>query len=96
MNGPDFDFDNPDALERKALVKAMEDAKAKALLLAQASGASLGEVVTISQNGFSGPPGPRPLLARGMMAMASAVAEEPIAAGEQRFTSTVTVTFALK
>jgi uncharacterized protein YggE len=96
VDGPNFDFDNPDALERQALQKAVEDARSKAELLAHAAGATLGEILTLNQSGFSGPPGPRPM----MMAMKSmamtANAEEPISAGEQRFTASVSATFALK
>ena len=51
VNGPQFEFENPQALRRQALVKAMEDAKAKAALLAQNAGASLGEVLTITESG---------------------------------------------
>jgi len=96
VNGPDFDFNNPQALERQALAKAVEDAKAKAGILAQSAGAVLGEVMTITQNSSPNWPGPRPMMmARTMMASAPP-AEEPIVAGQQDFTSNVTVTFALK
>ena len=96
VNGPDFDFDNPQALERQALAKAVEDAKAKAGILAQAANATLGEVLTITQNGSGNLPGPRPLMMRAMAMPAAVNAEEPISAGEQSFTSNVTLIFALK
>ena len=95
VEGPNFEFDNPQLLERKALAMAMEDAKAKAAVLAEAGGASLGEVMTIEQNGGINWPVRRPLMARAAM-MPSAAEPEPIETGEQAFNSTITATFGLK
>jgi uncharacterized protein len=96
VNGPNFGFDNPQELERQALVKAMEDAKDKAAALAQAAGASLGEVTTIDQGGPVAWPGPRPLFASHRAMAAQAVPSEPIETGEQNFTSNISVTFTLR
>jgi uncharacterized protein YggE len=95
VTGPNFEFDNPSQLEREALAKAMEDAKAKASTLAQAAGAALGEALTISQTGNAGWPPPRPVMAMRAKAFAES-ADTPIAAGEQGFTAEVSVTFALR
>jgi uncharacterized protein YggE len=95
VNGPDFDFDNPQQLEHKTLALAMDDAKAKAAVLAEGAGAKLGDVVTINQMGGVVWPVRRQAFAMRAMAMA-ATAEEPIATGEQSFTSNITVTFALR
>jgi hypothetical protein len=97
VNGPQFSFENPQALERKALDLAMEDARAKAALLAQAAGASLGEVLTIDEGNLT-PPVPRPFYARALMAGAAAQAAqpEPIEQGQETVQATVHVTFALK
>lgn len=96
VQGPDFDFDDPHALELKALAAAMENAKAKAATLARSGGAGLGEVWKIDQLNMGGWPGrPRPMMAKGMMAM-SAMESEPIAAGEQDFTATVQVSYLLR
>lgn len=96
VNGPDFDFDNPQQLERKALAAAMDDAKAKAAVLAEAGGASLGEVVTIEQNGEIAWPIRRAFAAGKAAMLAAPSAPEPVETGEQTFTSNVTVTFVLK
>lgn len=97
VTGPDFDFDNPQALERKALALAMDDARAKAAVLAEAAGAHLGPVESISQSGdIAWPMAPRPMLGMRMAAAAAAPAEEPISAGEQAFRSNVQVTFEIR
>ncbi|MFA5975106.1 MAG: SIMPL domain-containing protein [Elusimicrobiota bacterium] len=93
VTGPDFDFDNPQLLERKALALAMEDARAKADVLVQAAGARLGAVRTVNQSGPIAWPGRHFMASR---AMEVAGAAEPIAAGEQGFTSTIQVTFDLQ
>jgi len=95
VNGPNFNFENPQELERKALALAMEDAKAKAAVLAQAGGAGLGEVLTIDQGGPVAWPRPRPILARAMAAGGAMQVAEPVETGEESFISNVTVTFAL-
>jgi len=97
VNGPQFSFENPQALERKALNLAMEDALAKATLLVQAAGATLGEVLTIEEGSLT-PPVPRPFYARGLMAgtVAQAAPPEPIEQGQEAVQATVHVTFALK
>ena len=94
INGPQFEFENPQELERKALAEALKDAKAKAALLAESAGATLGEVLTIDE-GASYRPGPRPMMAMRAMAAAPA-AEEPIASGEETVQASVSVTFSLK
>jgi uncharacterized protein YggE len=97
VNGPQFEFENPQALERKALVLALEDAKAKAALLAETAGATLGEVVSI-QEGSTALPGPLQPRAFGALSAASAglAKEEPISPGEQTIQAMVTAAFALK
>jgi uncharacterized protein len=96
INGPQFEFDNPRELERKALESALQDARAKAELLARAAGASLGEVVTIQESGMIQPP-PRPMMFRASaVAMDKAIQEEPIAAGEETVQANVSAAFALK
>ncbi len=97
VNGPQFEIDNPKILERKALAMAMEDAKARASLLAEAAGAALGPVTQISENaGFM--PGPQPVMMRAM-AMAGRAADsapEAIQSGQQDLTVTVNAVFALR
>jgi len=99
IQGPQFDFNDPTALEHQALAAAMSEAKNKASLLAQAADSSLGEIVTINESGINFPT-PRFFATRrgGAMAMmaADAATPEPIQAGEENVTATLTATFALK
>jgi uncharacterized protein YggE len=97
VNGPDFDVDNPQTYQRKALALAFEDARSKATALTEAAGIHLGEIVSLTPGTVNFPIRPRPFMAR-QMAMAGAAAEvqEPIAAGEQTITATVTVVYALQ
>lgn len=95
INGPTFEFENPQDLERKALGLALQDAKAKAALLAQEAGSSLGEAIRIEE-GTSYRPGPRPMRAMQEKAALAYSAEEPIAAGEDNVEATITASFALK
>jgi len=95
ITGPQFGFDNPQELERKALGLALADAKAKAALLADAAGAALGEAIRIDESGSFRPPVPRPMMAMRAMA-APAASEEVIASGEEPVEATVTASFALK
>ena len=84
-------FDDPSALQDQARIAAVEDAMAKAEAMAEAAGARLGEVVTISTQGSGGA---RPaVLTRSSMA---AEAAPVIAAGEQDLRVTVSATFTLK
>lgn len=96
INGPQFEFENPQELERKALSQALADAKAKATLLAQTAGVSLGEVITIQEGAISRP-GPRPMMMRAAaMQVADAAASEPIASGEEAIEANLTAQFGLK
>ena len=44
LSGPDFSIDNPDALQVQARKLAIDDAKAKAQVLAKDLGVSLGKI----------------------------------------------------
>jgi uncharacterized protein YggE len=90
MNGLSFTLSNPRPIEDSARINAVQDAKAKATLLAEAAGVTLGAVQTISE-GFTG--GPAPTLVRREAMMASDV---PIAAGEVDVRINVAVVFAIK
>ena len=71
---------------------AVADALAKAKVLSEAAGVSLGRIVEIAEN--ARPPEPIPM----MRSMAKDFAAEavPVAAGENNYTVTVNVTFAIK
>ena len=92
VNGVSFSVDDPNALLGQAREQAIQDAKARAELLAKASGATVGEVLVITENVGSQPPMP-------LMAAAPAAADSravPVQPGEQSFSIDVQVTFALR
>jgi uncharacterized protein YggE len=91
MHGVRLTVGAPEKLLDAARTKAMADARRKALLYAEAAGAKLGRVITISEESAVTPI-PR-MMARADMAAQSAV---PIAAGEVELKATVRVSFALE
>ena len=86
-----FTNDDPSVAMTEARVKAVQDAVAKANTLAGAAGVKTGRIMGISEQSY----GPRPVpMARGMaMAAADAV---PVAAGENTYNVTVSVSFAIE
>ena len=95
VQGPDFEIDNPQMVERLALAAATKDAEAKAQAITQAAGVQLGDILEIHPEGETGPVRPRPLMMRAMAMPAAVEAEEPMEAGEQTLSATVTITFAI-
>lgn len=86
--GPTLSRSDADALYRKALADAVDDAKVRAEILAKASGRSLGRVTAIAESG-SAPPVP-------YAAKASAAQDStPVVSGEEETTASVSVTFEL-
>lgn len=77
----------------QGLRAAFNDAKAKATLLAQAAGRTLGRVLTVSEGAHSAPPQPYAFQRAAAM---EARADVPIESGTQEQTFTVSVTFALQ
>jgi hypothetical protein len=76
------------ALEHQALARAMENARARAQVLADASDMTLGKVITVSEAGSPGVPM--------MRAMASAAPEQDsYQAGTSKVTARVSVTYEL-
>jgi uncharacterized protein YggE len=96
VNGPDFEVDNPQTCQRKALTLAFDDARSKATALADAAGVHLGQILSMTPGPINIPMRPRPFLMRAMAMTAAADAPEPIAAGEQTLSATVTVVYALQ
>jgi uncharacterized protein len=88
--GPSLGREDRDGLYRQALEAAVSEAKAKAQTLADASGASVGQVVKLVEGSAVEPP--IPLYERGVAADAAAT---PIQPGTEKIEATVTVTFAL-
>jgi uncharacterized protein YggE len=96
VSNPQLESSKAEELQRQALAKAALDAQAKAKVLADALGVKLGAVHTISASSEAiRPPGPQPR----MMAMAAAAPggneEMGFAAGEVKYSSTLTAEFDL-
>lgn len=90
-----FTNDDPSQAIEEARVKAMQEAIAKAKTLTGTAGVGLGKVLEISENSYRPQPVP---MARAEMVMMDAAksAPVPVAAGENSYSVTVNVTFALE
>lgn len=89
MNGLSFDVSEREALEDAARVAAVEDARRKAGMIAEAADAALGDVISISEGGVGGGP---PIMMQTAEAMRSSV---PVAAGQIDVVVSVRAVFAL-
>lgn len=87
--GPSLTIDDQAALYRQALKVAVTDAKARAQVLAQAAGRTLGKVTSISETGSA------PVPTEAFQKSAAADASTPVEAGTQETIASVTVTFQL-
>jgi uncharacterized protein YggE len=90
--GISFSVADTQKLMEQARQAAMADAKVRATQLATAGGASVGDVLIISEN-VSAPPVPMPMLDR---AAAQGAPSVPVQAGEQSISIDVQATFALR
>jgi uncharacterized protein YggE len=86
--GPSLSASDADALYRQALGKAVDDAKARAAILAKAAGRSLGEVTAIVEAGSS----PMPVYAKASAAQDST----PVVSGPQETSAQVSITYELQ
>lgn len=89
VSGPGLSSSNAEAVYRQALGKSVDEARAKAEVLAKAAGRTLGGITSIVESGAQ-PPGP--LYDRAE----AASAPTPIVPGQQETTATVSVTFSLR
>jgi len=91
LSGVSFRLSDPRAITNVARKNAIDDARARAELYAQATGVKVGKVISISEQSIQPP---RPMFqARGFGgAMAESV---PIATGEQQVTATINVMYEL-
>jgi uncharacterized protein len=92
LRGLSFEKDDPAPERREALARAVADARAKAEVLARASGVALGEVLEIAEGGA------RPVvpLQRGVAAMAMRAEAAPVSPGELEITAGADVTWAIR
>jgi uncharacterized protein YggE len=95
VSGLAFTVADPAKGRDEGLQSAFADAKAKATVLAQAAGRSLGRTLTVTEGGVEAPP--RPIYTRSMVAQgAAAGVDVPVESGTQELTYGVTVVFELR
>jgi uncharacterized protein YggE len=90
VDGPSLTLSDQDALYRDALKKAVQDARAKALALADAGGFGVGPVSTVVEQSATGRPEFSPV------ALAAKDASTPIEPGTADVTADVTVSFTIR
>lgn len=98
IGGVDFTFNDPNEFVAVARADAMNQAEEKAVQMASEAGASLGEVVNVSENSIVPQPFPIYNQAVPMAAMeaGSAAPTPDIQPGSQDVTDNVTITYALR
>ena len=93
-SGLQFEVSDPARGRDQAMRAAYDEAKSKAVLLAQAAGRTLGRALAISEGGAVAPPYPVP---RAMaMRAESVVSEVPVEAGSQDVSYSISVVFELR
>lgn len=95
VSGPSFQLDDPDRALDSARVEAVRKARERAELYAKALGMRVARVLQVSE-ASAGPPPPYPMPMMRQAAMESADASTPVAPGEVRLTTTVTMLFELQ
>ena len=95
-SGLNFEVSDPSRGRDQGLKAAFDDARAKAALLAQAAGRSLGRGMTINELGESQPPPPRPMQMGVMAAKADSISAPPVESGSRELTYTINVVFEMR
>jgi len=95
MGGVQFTSSRLDEARREALADAVKKARADAEAMAQAAGASLGQLVEVSSQPFQ-PPRPMMEMAQMRAVANDAAAPTPVNPGEFTVTATVSVRWALR
>jgi uncharacterized protein YggE len=93
VSGLTFSVSDPVAARNKGLALALEDAKAKAALLATAAGRTIGRAMMITEG--SGAQPPQPIYGR-VMAMQAKDADVPVESGADELSFSVSVTYELR
>ncbi len=97
ISGPDFSIDNPETFQNQARAKAIDDARAKAEVLAKELGVHLGRITSFSENNSG--PFPKMYAATAMVSdsIAPNVAPAPVLpTGQNKITSDVNITYEIK
>ena len=95
LSGPNFSIDNPDAVQAQARKLAIDDAKAKAQVLAKDLGVSLGKISSFNDSG-NGYPIMYATDSLKSMGAAPAAAPAVIPKGQNTITSDVTITYEIR
>ena len=95
LSGPNFSIDNPDAVQAQARKLAIDDAKAKAQVLAKDLGVSLGKITSFNDSG-NGYPIMYATDSLKSMGAAPAAAPAVIPKGQNTITSDVTITYEIR
>ena len=95
MSGLDFVIDDPDAAQAEARDKAIQDAKEKAKVLAKSLGVRLVKIVNFEE-GNRGGPIYYEMAVQGKAMDASAPVPPQLPVGENKITSTVTITYEIR
>ena len=96
LSGPDFTVDNVDVVNASARAKAIADAKSKAGILARDLGIDLVRIVRFSENNAGGYA--VPMFAKADMSMGGSapVPTSQLPAGQNKYTSNVTITYEIQ
>jgi uncharacterized protein YggE len=95
INGVNFIIAEPEAHADKLRVKALQNARARAQMLAEAAGATLGKVIFISNSSAMAQP-PMPVMGRAMAMMKQDSAGAPSLPGMVNLEESVSVTYELQ
>jgi uncharacterized protein YggE len=93
-SGLQFEVSDPARGRDQGLRTAFDDARAKATLLAQAAGRSIGRAIMITEG--AEPVAPRPMVMARTMAKAEAVSQVPVESGSSELTYIVSVVFEMR
>jgi len=96
LTGPNFAIDKEDTLKAEARKLAIDDAKAKAKVLAKDLGVHLGKITSFSEGNNSPMPMYDSAMAKGAEMMVSSVAPAQLPTGENLITSDVTITYQIR
>jgi uncharacterized protein YggE len=95
ITNTDFTVDNPDAVKADARKQAIDDAQAKAQVLAKDLGVRLVRIVRFTEGNGGGYP--TPMYAKDMLGTGGATSSEAqLPEGESKYTSNVTVTYEIR
>ena len=96
MNGPNFSIEHEDSLKAQARKMAIDEAKAKAKILAKDLGVDLVRIVNFSENGNY----PPMMYGKGVMSLdaasTGATPSPQLPTGENKITSNITITYEIR